>query len=173
MEQPILRENKVFEDKRGSFAPLEFRNVGPFNKEWLQSNVSTNPNKYTLRGLHFQVGEYAQSKLIKVIEGRILDVVVDIRKGTETFMKVEMFDMNPGDELLVPKGFAHGFITLEENTIVQYLVDNVYSPENEGSIVWVRFSEVLGKMMELTEGDFNHSKLTIADKDLETKNFSI
>lgn len=173
MEKPILKENKVFEDSRGKFAPLALKYNNEFNKDWIQSNISTNPKKYTLRGLHFQIGKYAQAKLIKVIDGRILDVVVDIRKGEETFMNVEMFDMKPGDELLVPRGFAHGFITLEENTIVQYLVDNVYSPENEGSIVWVKFSEIMGKLMELTDGDFNHSKLTIAEKDLETKNFTI
>lgn len=174
MEEPIVKKNQVFTDKRGVFAPLSLTyNNGEFNKNWIQSNVSINPNKFTLRGLHFQVGSYAQSKLVKVIDGSLLDVVVDIRKGLDTFMNVHMFEMSPGDEVLVPKGFAHGFITLEENTVVQYLVDNVYSPENEGSIVWVRFSEIMGKLMELTDGEFNHSKLTIAEKDLETKNFNI
>jgi dTDP-4-dehydrorhamnose 3,5-epimerase len=173
MEQPTLRQREVFEDKRGKFIPLHLKNNGEFNKEWVQSNISTNPKKYTLRGLHFQVGEYAQSKLIKVIDGKILDIVVDIRKGQETFMSLYMFEMTPGDELLIPKGFAHGFITLEENSIIQYLVDNEYSPENEGSIVWVKFSEIMGKLMEITNGDFNHSKLTISEKDLITKNFNI
>lgn len=173
MEQPTLRQREVFEDKRGKFIPLHLKNNGEFNKEWVQSNISTNPKKYTLRGLHFQVGEYAQSKLIKVIDGKILDIVVDIRKGQETFMSLYMFEMTPGDELLIPKGFAHGFITLEENSIIQYLVDNEYSPENEGSIVWVKFSEIIGKLMEITNGDFNHSKLTISEKDLITKNFNI
>jgi dTDP-4-dehydrorhamnose 3,5-epimerase len=173
MEQPILRQQNVFEDNRGKFIPLHLKNNGEFNREWVQSNISTNPKKYTLRGLHFQVSEYAQSKLIKVIDGKILDIVVDIRKGQETFMSLYMFEMTPGDELLIPKGFAHGFITLEENSIIQYLVDNEYSPENEGSIVWVKFSEIMGKLMEITNGDFNHSKLTISEKDLITKNFNI
>lgn len=173
MEKPILRKNKVFEDKRGKFAPLPLKYDDEFNKDWLQSNISTNPKKYTLRGLHFQTGEYSQAKLIKVIDGHMLDVVVDIRKDEDSFMNVDMFEMKPGDELLVPRGFAHGFVTLNENTIVQYLVDNDYSPENEGSIVWVRFSEIMTKLMEITNGDFNHNKLTIAEKDLETKNFTI
>lgn len=173
MEKPILRKNKVFEDKRGKFVPLPLKYDDEFNKDWLQSNISTNPKKYTLRGLHFQTGEYSQAKLIKVIDGHILDVVVDIRKGEESFMDVKIFDMKEGDELLVPRGFAHGFITIKENTIIQYLVDNEYSPENEGSIVWVRFSEIMGKLMEITNGDFNHNKLTIVEKDLETKNFTI
>ena len=155
MEEPIIKKNQVFVDNRGVFAPLKLTyNNGVFNKTWIQSNISINPNKFTLRGLHFQTGLYAQSKLVKVIDGSLLDVVVDIRKGSETFMDVHMFEMSPGDEVLVPKGFAHGFITLEENTVVQ-------------------FSEIMGKLMELTDGEFNHSKLTIAEKDLETKNFNI
>lgn len=173
MEKPILRKNTVFEDERGKFAPLPLKYNDEFNKEWLQSNISTNPKKYTLRGMHFQQGKYSQAKLVKVIDGHMLDVVVDIRKDEDSFMNVDMFEMKPGDELLVPRGFAHGFVTLNENTIVQYLVDNDYSPENEGSIVWVRFSEIMSKLMEITNGDFNHSKLTIAEKDLETKNFTI
>lgn len=174
MENPILKKNNVFKDDRGKFAPLllNYDSEHDFNKNWIQSNISTNPNKYTLRGLHFQLEPKAQAKLIKVIDGHILDFIVDIRKDEPTFMKLHMFEMEPNDELLVPRGFAHAFITLKENTIVQYLVDNDYSPENEGIIKWSEFREVNDKLIEITDGDFDESKLTIAKKDLVTKNFN-
>jgi dTDP-4-dehydrorhamnose 3,5-epimerase len=173
IESPTLKQNKVFKDNRGKFAPLSLDPQNQFDKKWIQSNISTNPKKYTIRGLHFQVGDKSQAKLIKVIDGRILDVVVDIREELDTFMTLEMFDMSPGDELFVPRGFAHGFITMVDNTIVQYLVDNEYSPESEGIIVWDTFEEIRNKLIEISDRDFIHSEMTIADKDLVTKNFNI
>jgi dTDP-4-dehydrorhamnose 3,5-epimerase len=80
--------------------------------------------------------------------------------------------MESGDELLVPKGFAHGFITLRDNTIVQYLVDNDYSPESEGSIVWTNFEQIKVKIENLV-GNFDENDITISDKDLITKNFKL
>ena len=160
---------QVFPDSRGVFAPLSLK-VGGL--DWIQSNVSFNPKKYTLRGLHFQVGEFAQTKLIKVINGEILDFIVDIREGSENYMMLYMYHMESGDELLVPKGFAHGFITLRDNTIVQYLVDNDYSPESEGSIVWTNFKQIKVKIENLV-GNFDEKDITISDKDLVTKNFKL
>jgi dTDP-4-dehydrorhamnose 3,5-epimerase len=127
-EEPILAKVGVFSDDRGTFFPL---NVS--DSRWLQSNVSIS-KKWTFRGLHHQLGETAQSKLVTVIKGRILDFVVDLRKGS--FEETYFFNMTPGDQLYVPKGFAHGFIALEEDTIIQYLVDNVYSPDTEISFDW-------------------------------------
>jgi dTDP-4-dehydrorhamnose 3,5-epimerase len=83
-----------------------------------------------------------------------------------------MYHMESGDELLVPKGFAHGFITLRDNTIVQYLVDNDYSPESEGSIVWTNFKQIKIKIENLV-GNFDENDITISDKDLVTKNFKL
>jgi dTDP-4-dehydrorhamnose 3,5-epimerase len=80
--------------------------------------------------------------------------------------------MESGDELLVPKGFAHGFITLKDNTIVQYLVDNDYSPKSEGSIVWTHFQQIKVKIENLV-GNFDEKDITISDKDLVTKNFKL
>ena len=169
MSGGLFNRKQVFPDSRGVFAPLSLK-VGGL--EWIQSNVSFNPKKYTLRGLHFQVGEFAQTKLIKVINGEILDFIVDIREDSDNYMMLYQYHMESGDELLVSKGFAHGFITLKDNTIVQYLVDNDYSPESEGSIVWTNFPQINIKIEHLV-GEFNKNDITISDKDLITKNFNL
>ena len=169
MDGGLFTKKKVFPDNRGIFAPLSLKIGG---LDWIQSNIIVNPKKYTLRGLHFQVGEFAQTKLIKVINGEILDFIVDIREGTNNYMMLYMYHMESGDELLVPKGFAHGFITLRDDTIVQYLVDNDYSPESEGSIVWTNFKQIKIKIENLV-GNFDENDITISDKDLVTKNFKL
>jgi len=157
-------KNNIFFDNRGSFSPLSLELL---NKNWLQSNISFNPKKFTLRGLHFQKGEFAQAKLIKVINGKILDFVYDMRKdfndGTINF-----FEMNEGDELIVPRGYAHGFITLEDNTVVQYLVDNDYNPNAEGCLVWTGFPEIEKEIKNL-DTTFYKDLLIISDKDLYEK----
>jgi dTDP-4-dehydrorhamnose 3,5-epimerase len=165
MEKAHFIENKVFRDKRGTFSPLM---LDKLDKNWLQSNISVNPRKYTLRGLHFQKNEYAQAKLIKVISGKILDFVVDMRKVSDDYNKVFFFEMNEGDEVYVPRYFAHGFITLEEDSIVQYLVDNDYSPENEGVKPWTLYPEIKNKIKEL-DSFFGEELIVIADKDLIEK----
>ena len=165
MEKAHFIENKVFRDKRGTFSPLM---LDKLDKNWLQSNISVNPRKYTLRGLHFQKNEYAQAKLIKVISGKILDFVVDMRKVSDDYNKVFFFEMNEVDEVYVPRYFAHGFITLEEDSIVQYLVDNDYSPENEGVKPWTLYPEIKNKIKEL-DSFFGEELIVIADKDLIEK----
>ena len=170
MEDPQLISNSVFVDHRGTFAPLSLKNNNFLNKNWLQSNISFNPNVYTLRGLHFQIGDKAQSKLIKVITGNIVDFIVDIREDSHNYMRLYHYNMKPGDELLVPRGFAHGFITTEFNTIVQYLVDNDYSPESEGSIYWKEIdglSDILNSYILF--GDLED--IVMSEKDYITKNF--
>jgi len=172
MEIPQLFEEKSFTDHRGVFSPLSLiYKDGILNKKWIQSNISYNPKKFTLRGLHFQVGEFAQSKLVKVICGEIIDFVVDIRKDSPEYMKIRFFDMVNGYQLFVPRGFAHGFITLKDDTVVQYLVDNDYSPINEGSIYWKHFPEIVERL-EKVGCDFHH-KLIISEKDLMTKNIDL
>ena len=94
MEKAHFVENKIFTDKRGTFSPLS---LSKLDKNWVQSNISVNPRKYTLRGLHFQKNEYAQAKLIKVIKGHILDFVVDLRTVSEDYNKIFFFD-STGDE---------------------------------------------------------------------------
>ena len=165
MEKAHFIENRAFRDNRGVFCPLD---LSKLDKNWIQSNISVNPKKFTLRGLHFQKNEYAQAKLIKVISGRILDFVVDLRTVSEDYNKVFFFDMKEGDEIYVPRYFAHGFITIQENTIVQYLVDNDYSPENEGVKVWTNYPEIHKEIKNINS--FFHEELVIiADKDLIEK----
>jgi len=164
MEISKFKNNPVFVDHRGTFAPLSLNSEG---KNWLQSNISFNPEIYTLRGLHFQVGEKAQAKLIKVITGSIIDFIVDIREDSPDYMKLYHYFMNPGDELLVPRGFAHGFITTSFNTIVQYLVDNDYSPESEGSIYWKEVDGLYDILNSYVLSDI----IVMSDKDYITKNF--
>jgi len=170
MEYPQVNNNPVFVDHRGTFAPLSLES---YDKDWLQSNISFNPLIHTLRGLHFQVGEKAQAKLVKVITGSIVDFIVDIREDSPEYMKLYHYDMSPGDELLVPRGFAHGFMTTSFNTIVQYLVDNDYSPESEGSIYWREIEGLYGVLNSyVLIRDLQDVDLTMSDKDYMTKNFN-
>jgi dTDP-4-dehydrorhamnose 3,5-epimerase len=165
MEQPRIINNRIFYDERGSFSPLSLFEL---DKEWKQSNISMNPKKFTLRGLHYQSGETAQAKLIKVINGRILDFVVDLRVPFRSYNNCQFFNMKSGDELIVPRGFAHGFITLEDNTVVQYLVDNDYNPKTEGSLLWSSFPEIKNEILKL-DGTFDISNIIISQKDLIEK----
>ena len=135
----ILLKTEVHTDVRGSFSEhfsarvLEKAFGNKIN--FCQDNI-THSKKGVLRGLHYQLPPFGQSKLVSVIKGSILDVVVDIRKGSPTFGKhfsKELTDENQL-QLFIPKGFAHGYITLSEHSILQYKVDQYYFPENEGGI---------------------------------------
>ena len=162
-------ESGVFVDHRGSFAPLALDFLG---KSWIQSNISVNTTSGTFRGLHFQLGEFAQAKLVKVIHGMIIDFIVDIRPESPNYLKVQQFVVSPGEALMVPRGYAHGFLTTEDNTVVQYLVDNVYSPESEGSIYWNEFPEIRETIKEFFDGKLSTDDLIISHKDNYTKNFT-
>jgi dTDP-4-dehydrorhamnose 3,5-epimerase len=168
MEKGYKVKNGVFVDHRGTFAPLSLDLLG---KAWIQSNVSFNDTRGTFRGLHFQLGEFAQAKLVKVITGNIIDFIVDIRPESDEYMKVNIFNVAPNEVLMVPRGYAHGFLTTEDNTVVQYLVDNDYSPESEGSIYWGEFPEITETITEFMDGKLDESLLVISNKDLYTKNF--
>jgi dTDP-4-dehydrorhamnose 3,5-epimerase len=136
----LLIEPKVFEDSRGyfleSYNSETFKNSG-IDTIFVQDNQSFSC-KGTLRGLHFQNTPYAQVKLIRVITGSIIDVAVDIRKGSKTYGKYYSAELSGENKkmLYIPDGFAHGFLTLEDNTIVQYKCSNVYNKESEGGIMW-------------------------------------
>ena len=121
-----------------------------------------------MRGLHFQKNIFDQAKLVKVISGKVLDFVIDIRPLSAYNGQITFFEMSEGDEVIIPRGFAHGFITLEENSIVQYLVDNEYQPDSEGVKVWTEYPEILEKIT-LLDSEFDVNKITIAQKDLIEK----
>ena len=137
----LLIEPKKFGDHRGFFSETFRENLlteAGFTGHFVQENHSLSVPVGTLRGLHFQLPPRAQDKLLRVIRGRILDVVVDIRAGSPTFgehLGVELSAEN-GHQLLVPKGFAHGFVTLDPDTEVLYKVTDYYAPETESGIMW-------------------------------------
>jgi dTDP-4-dehydrorhamnose 3,5-epimerase len=136
----FLLKPKVFGDSRGyffeSFNKKQFEeNIGVVN--FVQDNESKS-SAGVLRGLHFQKGEYAQAKLVRVIKGAVLDVIVDIRPDSPTFGKhfsAELTEENKL-QLFLPRGMAHGFVVLKDNTIFAYKVDNAYSPANESGIIF-------------------------------------
>lgn len=135
----FILEPQIFEDERGYF--FENYNHREFCKaigqeiSFVQDNISLS-KKGVLRGLHFQKGEHAQAKLVSVLQGRIQDVVVDLRKDSPTFgqhLSIELSDENK-KQVFIPRGFAHGFLTLSESAKVFYKCDNYYKKEAEGGI---------------------------------------
>lgn len=136
----VIIEPKVFGDERGYF--METWSQRDFDEQvrpikFVQDNESK--SKYgVLRGLHFQKGKDAQSKLVRVISGRVLDVAVDIRKGSPTFgqhVSVELTGENHR-QIFIPRGFAHGFVVLSPEAVFQYKCDNLYAPQSESAIAW-------------------------------------
>lgn len=131
---------KVFEDRRGYFfeawKKAEFEeHVGKV--DFIQDNESKS-SFGVLRGLHYQTGDYAQAKLVRVIKGRVLDVAVDLRKSSPTFgrhVAVELSEENKR-QFFIPRGFAHGFLVLSEEAVFTYKVDNAYAPQHEAGIRW-------------------------------------
>lgn len=134
----VIVEPRIFGDDRGYF--FESYNIAEFEKNGIK-NVFVQDNqsksKYgVVRGLHAQIGEYAQAKLVRVLSGRVLDVAVDIRRDSPTFGKyvaVELSDENQR-QLFIPRGFLHGFSVLSETAVFAYKCDNLYHPESEFSI---------------------------------------
>lgn len=130
---------KVFNDQRGYFFESyreDWLSFGRAGHGWVQDNQSFS-QKGTVRGLHFQRGEYAQAKLVRVIHGKVLDVAVDLRTGSATFGKhfSTILDVGKNNLLYVPKGFAHGFSVLEDAIFV-YKCSNYYHKDSEGGILW-------------------------------------
>jgi len=138
---PRLIVPKRHVDDRGWFSEIfhqeRLRNIGITN-HFVQDNQSTSKQAGTLRGLHFQLPPAAQAKLVTVVKGRILDVAVDIRRGSPTFGKYVSTEVSSetGHQLYIPVGFAHGFLTLENDVVVMYKGSDYYAPTHESGIRW-------------------------------------
>lgn len=137
----FVLEPRVFEDHRGYF--FESYNEEKFNAGTGASTLFVQDNESysgfgTLRGLHYQAGEHAQAKLVRVVKGRVKDVIVDLREDSPTYGEhfgVELSEENK-KQLFVPRGFGHGFVVLSKTAIFSYKVDNLYNKESEGGIIY-------------------------------------
>lgn len=172
IKEVIIIEPRIFNDARGYF--FESFSERDFNSQVRQVKfVQDNESKSSygvLRGLHFQKPPFCQSKLVRVIKGAVLDVAVDIRKGSPTFGKhvaVELTEDNHR-QLFIPRGFAHGFSVLSDEVIFQYKCDNFYAPQSEGAIAWNDPDlnidwKIPADRIILSEKDKNHPLLKDAD----------
>lgn len=140
IEGLVLIKPDILSDERGyfyeSYQKEKFSDFG-INVDFIQDNESMS-SKNVLRGLHFQKDPFAQGKLVRVVCGAVLDIVVDIRKDSPTYGNWYRVELNSENKLIfwVPPGFAHGFLSLKDNTIFQYKCTNIYNRESEGSIIW-------------------------------------
>ena len=123
---------KSFKDNRGSFSEVFLSKLDcpEFNIKYVQENESIS-NYGIFRGMHFQKGNYSQSKLIRVVKGTVIDVICDLRKSSPSFKKIIFIQLNPNQLLFLPKGLAHGFLSLEEDTILNYKCDNYFNQSSE------------------------------------------
>ena len=134
-------EPRVFNDERGyffeSYNKEKFEELTGSKVSFVQDNESFS-TKGVLRGLHFQKGEYSQAKLVRVTHGEVLDVAVDIRPDSETFLQVETVRLSAENkkQLFVPRGFAHGFVVLSDTVVFNYKCDNFYNKASEGGIIY-------------------------------------
>ena len=136
----LILQPRVFNDDRGAFweswNETTYKNLG-LDISFVQDNQSVS-HKNVLRGLHFQKPPHAQGKLVRVTRGKALDVVVDLREGSETFGKHFKLKLSSekANMLWIPAGFAHGFVALENNTVFQYKCDALYNPKSEDCLIW-------------------------------------
>lgn len=172
IEGVVILEPRVFNDERGYF-------MESFSQQHFEETVcktifvQDNESRSTygvLRGLHFQKPPHCQSKLVRVVEGRVLDVAVDIRRGSPTFGQFAAIELSGENkrQFFVPRGFAHGFVVLSPTATFQYKCDNYYAPRSEGSIAWddpqigidwgIEADQVI-----LSEKDRHHPTLADAD----------
>ncbi len=141
LPEVLIIESQVFGDNRGwfyeSYNKEKMAEIG-LDMEFIQDNHSLSVPRYTVRGIHFQNNPYAQSKLVRCVAGRILDFAVDLRKDSPNYKKWVTVELSAENklQLFIPKGFGHGFITLEDNSQVCYKVDAPWSREHERSIVF-------------------------------------
>ncbi len=169
IEDLIILEPTVFGDERGYF-------LESYSKNWFDENIKevnfvqdneSKSGKGVLRGLHFQIPPYEQAKLVRVIQGEVIDVAVDLRLGSPTYGEHRSVILNDQNkrQFFVPRGFAHGFAVLSETAIFAYKVDNIYAPEHEGGIMWN--DPVLNINWQLMD-----EEVRLSDKDTKLQSFS-
>jgi dTDP-4-dehydrorhamnose 3,5-epimerase len=170
LEGCLIIEPKVFDDERGSFFESfhqkKFEEKIGLKVNFVQDNQSIS-QRGVLRGLHFQKGKFAQSKLVRVIKGSVLDVAVDLRKDSSTFGKHFSIILSEKNklQLFIPRGFAHGFVVLEDDTIFSYKCDNYYNKSAEGGVMYNDPYLNIDWMLEEDE-------IQLSVKDRKYKNFS-
>lgn len=159
----------IFKDSRGSFFESfnqqKFKDLTGINFNVVQTNQSAS-HRGVLRGLHYQKEPYAQAKLVRVIKGKVLDICVDLREGSKTFgehVSIELSSENNA-QLFIPRGFAHGFIALEDDTVFSYQCDNFYNKAYEGGIIYNDTQLNLDWRLKPSE-------FVISEKDIELPEF--
>lgn len=178
----FIIEPKVFEDERGyfyeSFSQKEFEeHIGPVN--FVQNNQSKS-SYGVVRGLHYQKPPYAQAKLVRCTQGKLIDIAVDVRKDSPYFMKHVMVELSEDNhrQLYIPKGFAHGFVVLSETAILQYKCDNYYNKESDGGIyvldekLGLNIKDLIDIEPILSEKDKNQQLLNYNDLVFEYNNLN-
>ena len=173
----------VFGDNRGwfteSYNQQKYSAIG-IHAQFIQDNHSYSKEVGTLRGLHFQTGEFAQSKLVRCVRGRLMDVCVDLRKNSPTYLQWDCIELTEENklQLFVPKGFAHGFITLSEDVEIMYKVDALYSKEHDSGIIYndpqlsIDWGSILpNRNFILSEKDKNLKTLKEVELDFKCKEF--
>ena len=160
----FILEPNVYQDNRGyffeSFNQEKFNELINCNINFVQDNESFS-SKGILRGLHYQTGKYSQSKLVRVVKGKVLDVAVDIRKDSQTFgehVSIELSEENK-KQIFIPKGFAHGFIVLSDTAIFAYKCDNYYNKDAEAGIIY-------NDSMLQIDWKLHEQEIIVSDKDL-------
>lgn len=134
-----ILEPAQFGDARGYYSPVYIESeLAELGFQGIKQVSRSKSRKGILRGMHFQKGDYAQAKIVEVVHGSVIDVVVDMRPESPSYRQWTSVLLTPDNnrQLYIPRGFAHGFLSLEDDTIFQYFVDNAYAPEQEDGIAW-------------------------------------
>jgi len=150
---------KSYKDSRGIFSEVYLKTLDhpEFKIEYVQENESIS-NFGIFRGMHLQKGRYSQSKLIRVVKGKVIDVICDLRMSSPSFKKIIFIELNPKQLLFLPKGLAHGFLSLEEDTILNYKCDNFYNKRSESGFNLIKSRVEIDFPLEIDD-------LIMSDKD--------
>lgn len=165
-----ILQPEIHGDNRGWF--FETYNINTFKElgidnNFVQDNMSYSAKKGTLRGLHYQKDPYSQAKLVRCIKGKVMDVAVDLRKGSPTFGEWVSCELSADNKTMffIPRGFAHGFLTLTDDVIFEYKCDNLYNRESEGGIIYS------DSTININWGDMlNDTVPTTSEKDIKLPN---